>query len=465
MANTNEDNKYIYRLSNWSSEGNPNGTVWVGPNEEDNEQNPHRLVALEDVLMTSRINNNGDFELPASAAVLVSSVDTETDPDGRPHWVSGAYLKNIIHEAVVGILSESGVLPNRIFAGENVTITWDSERSGIVISAGQATQKIISVSAVTNTLSAYNGTTQLSASVVSGDPVPASTAWSIAQEFRQYATLSSASGATVTLTGNNASTTPNPPTVTGACSINKPSATLDANGSTTVKVTASAASVTGQAANTISVPVTASNSTADSVVGTPILITIPGQGAQTVTSAVVSYSWEVADNVNYITLTNTTNPTVTINANNQLNTDVTAEVKCTITWANNTTATKECLVTVRAAVPQVTYYWYVGQTNPATMSEISPIVSDTTSSGWRLIGDTLPTSGTTLFDGTGSININSSKVTYYFAVNSTDINLGIYDSLGNEDTQFVTGPTQVNGWNVYTTTFTAKSFNNVLKVK
>lgn len=112
-----------------------------------------------------------------------------------------------------------------------------------------------------------------------------------------------------------------------------------------------------------------------------------------------------------------------------------------------------------------TYYWYVGKTNPSTMTEISPIVNDNTSSGWRLIGNTLPTAGTTLFDGTGSIDINSSKVTYYFAVNSTDINLGIYDSLGNEDTQFVTGPTQVNGWNVYTTTFTSKSFNNVLKVK
>lgn len=37
------------------------------------------------------------------------------------------------------------------------------------------------------------------------------------------------------------------------------------------------------------------------------------------------------------------------------------------------------------------YYWYVGQTDPSTMTTISPVVSDTTSPGWRLIGTTLPT--------------------------------------------------------------------------
>lgn len=37
------------------------------------------------------------------------------------------------------------------------------------------------------------------------------------------------------------------------------------------------------------------------------------------------------------------------------------------------------------------YYWYVGQTDPSTITEISPIVTDNTSPGWRLIGTTLPT--------------------------------------------------------------------------
>ena len=39
----------------------------------------------------------------------------------------------------------------------------------------------------------------------------------------------------------------------------------------------------------------------------------------------------------------------------------------------------------------VKYYWYVGQTNPASMTRISPVVSDNTSPGWRLIGTTIPT--------------------------------------------------------------------------
>ena len=41
-----------------------------------------------------------------------------------------------------------------------------------------------------------------------------------------------------------------------------------------------------------------------------------------------------------------------------------------------------------------TYYWYIGQENPAEMTSISPIVDDMTSPGWRLIGTTKPTSST-----------------------------------------------------------------------
>lgn len=40
------------------------------------------------------------------------------------------------------------------------------------------------------------------------------------------------------------------------------------------------------------------------------------------------------------------------------------------------------------------YYWYVGQENPANMTSISPIVDDMTSTGWRYIGNTKPTSST-----------------------------------------------------------------------
>ena len=37
------------------------------------------------------------------------------------------------------------------------------------------------------------------------------------------------------------------------------------------------------------------------------------------------------------------------------------------------------------------YYWYVGQENPASMTDISPVVNDNTSPGWRLIGTSIPT--------------------------------------------------------------------------
>lgn len=46
--------------------------------------------------------------------------------------------------------------------------------------------------------------------------------------------------------------------------------------------------------------------------------------------------------------------------------------------------------------PAVTYYWYAGQSNPANMTEISPILSGenewTSGSGWHTLGETLPES-------------------------------------------------------------------------
>lgn len=76
------------------------------------------------------------------------------------------------------------------------------------------------------------------------------------------------------------------------------------------------------------------------------------------------------------------------------------------------------------------YYWYVGQTDPSTMTSISPIVTDTSSPGWRLIGNTLPnySSSNKLWDGS-IISTGTTKTTNYVALpNST---LFMYDSLGN----------------------------------
>lgn len=79
---------------------------------------------------------------------------------------------------------------------------------------------------------------------------------------------------------------------------------------------------------------------------------------------------------------------------------------------------------------ETTYYWYVGQTDPSTMTEISPIVTDTSSAGWRLIGTTIPTysSSNQLWNG-GIISTGTTKTTNYVALpNNT---LFMYDSLGN----------------------------------
>ena len=49
---------------------------------------------------------------------------------------------------------------------------------------------------------------------------------------------------------------------------------------------------------------------------------------------------------------------------------------------------------------QTTYYWYAGQTDPSTMTSISPIVTDyTTGGGWYELGTTVPETITQLVKG------------------------------------------------------------------
>ncbi len=61
------------------------------------------------------------------------------------------------------------------------------------------------------------------------------------------------------------------------------------------------------------------------------------------------------------------------------------------------------------------YYWYVGQENPASMTDISPVVNDNTSPGWRLIGTSIPSSETKLFDESNAVNFGS-QVIHYIAI-------------------------------------------------
>ena len=82
-----------------------------------------------------------------------------------------------------------------------------------------------------------------------------------------------------------------------------------------------------------------------------------------------------------------------------------------------------------------TYYWYVGQINPSTMTSISPIVTDTSSPGWRLIGTTLPTysSSNKLFEYVegGEIVTGTSLAKQYIAIPANS-SACPRDGLGND---------------------------------
>ena len=64
------------------------------------------------------------------------------------------------------------------------------------------------------------------------------------------------------------------------------------------------------------------------------------------------------------------------------------------------------------------YYWYVGQTDPSTMTSISPIVTDNSSPGWREIGTTLPnySSSNKLWNATDIITTGESLAKQYIAI-------------------------------------------------
>ena len=79
------------------------------------------------------------------------------------------------------------------------------------------------------------------------------------------------------------------------------------------------------------------------------------------------------------------------------------------------------------------YYWYVGQTDPSTMSSISPIVNDMTSPGWRLIGSSVPTysASNKLWNADNIITTGSSLDKQYVAIPSAS-SACPRDGLGND---------------------------------
>lgn len=74
---------------------------------------------------------------------------------------------------------------------------------------------------------------------------------------------------------------------------------------------------------------------------------------------------------------------------------------------------------------ETNYYWYVGQTDPSTMTEISPIVTDNTSPGWRLIGTELPnySSSNMLWNGDSNNITFSNRDFYYIAIPNESIQM------------------------------------------
>lgn len=96
---------------------------------------------------------------------------------------------------------------------------------------------------------------------------------------------------------------------------------------------------------------------------------------------------------------------------------------------------------------QQQYYWYVGQENPAEMESISPIVTDNSSPGWRLIGTSIPTYSASKMLWEGSVNpikTGETKQIIYVALPNSTIKLrdgdgGVVDVYTNIGTKTING--------------------------
>ena len=93
---------------------------------------------------------------------------------------------------------------------------------------------------------------------------------------------------------------------------------------------------------------------------------------------------------------------------------------------------------------QIKYYWYLGTSNPAEMTSIDPIVSDNSSTGWRLIGTELPTYNANSPLWNGDL-IGFSRNYYFVAVPNTSIqiynaaNASVMNAFNNAGTVKING--------------------------
>ena len=82
------------------------------------------------------------------------------------------------------------------------------------------------------------------------------------------------------------------------------------------------------------------------------------------------------------------------------------------------------------------YYWYAGQENPANMTSISPIVTDNTSPGWRLIGTTIPSysASNKLYDPDKNLIITGTTLKVNYIVLPENSTACLRDGIGNDGT-------------------------------
>lgn len=110
------------------------------------------------------------------------------------------------------------------------------------------------------------------------------------------------------------------------------------------------------------------------------------------------------------------------------------EFTCTDLMEYHIYKTSEMInTTINYTIKQTTYYWYIGQTDPSTMSQIEPIVNDTSSPGWREIGTSLPTysSSNMLWNGAQNNISFGGRTEYYVALPNNSLKL--YNSGGDNE--------------------------------
>jgi hypothetical protein len=110
------------------------------------------------------------------------------------------------------------------------------------------------------------------------------------------------------------------------------------------------------------------------------------------------------------------------------------------------------------------YYWYIGPTDPTTMSDNSPLVSDTSSPGWRFIGGSLPTYSfyNRLWDGSEYGISFGERTEYYLALPSSE--LKVYAGGDNMDAYTSLGTKVINGvtYYIYKANYKAAAFGSII---